>query len=77
MELVARNPYQLQTAHTQMVEWCDLKIQEAHDAAAETQQSIAIAVERKWKVSQLHAKFLLLKKKVVFYTKIKAALGEG
>lgn len=77
MELIARNPYQLQSAHRQMVEWCDRKINEAHDAAKEWQKAIAIAVERKWKVAQLKARLALSQKRVVFYTKIKAALSEG
>lgn len=77
MELIARNPYQLQTAHAQMVEWCDRKIAEFHEAARKTEAAMQIAVERQWKVGKLNARHLMHKKKVVFYTKIKAALSEG
>lgn len=77
MELVARNPYQLQSVHLQMIEWCDKKIAEAHADGEQWQESIRIATERKWKIAQMKPKLLLAQKKVVFYTKIKAALGEG
>lgn len=77
MELVARNPYQLQNAHSQMIEWCDRKIAECHAAAEEWGKALEIAVERKWKQSQIKDKLNLAARKVVFYTKIKAAISEG
>ncbi len=77
MELVARNPYQLQKAHEQMVEWCDQKIAEAHARALECQERLTIAVEAGWAAKHLDRDLALTAKQVVFYTKIKAALSEG
>lgn len=77
MELIATKPSELRKTHHVMLAWCDQKIAQCHADAVEIEETVKTAAERKWKITPLRAKAAMIKRRVVFYSKIKAALAMG
>jgi hypothetical protein len=77
MVVVARNPTEMVTAQSRMIEWATAKIAEKQEEATELQENYEIAVKNKWRSGTLKKHAQKAVKKVEYYEKVKAALEAG
>lgn len=77
MELSATTPAEMVESHNAMLEWVNRKIRVIQSEAKELRDAYEHARDRKWKSDVLKRHASLADKRVVFYTKFKAALEAG
>jgi hypothetical protein len=77
MVVVARNPTEMVSAQSDMIEWATAKIAEKQEEATELKENYEIAVKNKWRSSTLKKHMQKALKKVEYYEKVKAALEAG
>lgn len=75
--VLARNPQQMQDAQKALIAWCERKLREMKADAKDLQTNYEIAVKQKWRSGVLKRHAEKAAKKVIFYSKIKAALEAG
>lgn len=77
LELVALSPGDLLAAQVSLVTWCDGKVTSIHAELTDLRENLRIAKESKWRWQGYATSISRAEKRVLFYEKIKAAVGAG
>lgn len=77
LQLVARQPEEMQRAQLQLVAWFDQKIAACRNEAADANDNLAIAQRSGWKLASFRRQSQLAGRRVAFYEKCKAAVEAG
>jgi hypothetical protein len=77
MELVALAPSDLLAAQTNLVNWCDQKVNSIRAEAADLRENLRIAKENKWRTATLQNLLNRTEKRIPYYEKIKLAVAAG
>lgn len=77
LRLVALDPKQLQQSQQQLIGWCDGKIAEVSAEVDDLQSNLDISKKAKWNTARAKNSLRIAKGRLIFYTKIKEALGAG
>lgn len=75
--VLARNPDELNAAHSQMITWCDTRITAARDELKTLEGHLLHAQEHDWQEAPWKRQITRTKQRVVYYGKIRCALLEG
>jgi hypothetical protein len=77
IELVALSPSDLLAAQTNLVNWCDGKVRTIRTELDDLRDNLRIAKESKWRWQGYASAISRAEKRILFYEKIKAAVGAG
>ena len=77
LQLVARQPEEMQLAQQQLVAWFEQKIAACRREAADANDNLAIAQRNGWKLASFRRQSQLAGRRVAFYEKCKAAVEAG
>jgi hypothetical protein len=75
--VLARSPQEMEVAQRGLLEWADKRIARLALAVGEAKENLAIATTRKWKREPWIVQVKKAEARVVFYTKVRAALAAG
>lgn len=75
--LIARSPAEMEHAQQGLTEWVGGKLAEVAADMRDAIQNLALAKERKWKVTGWQNQVAKMRKTVMFYQKVKEAVGAG
>ncbi len=77
LQLVARQPEEMQQAQRQLIAWFEQKIAACRREAADANDNLAIAQRNGWKLASFRRQSQLAGRRVAFYEKCKAAVEAG
>ncbi len=75
--VTAQHPAHMQVCNEALMDWCDKKIVLQQHEADELQENYEVAKKNRWRTATLKRHANLAVRRVDYYKKIKAALGEG
>ena len=77
LQLIARNPAEMESAQRGLVEWCDSKLRSLKRELEDAKESYEIARKNKWKSSRWKSVVNRINSRVIFYQKMLAVLEAG
>lgn len=77
LQLVARQPEEMQRAQQQLITWFEQKIAACRREAADANDNLAIAQRSGWKLASFRRQAQLAGRRIAFYEKCKAAVEAG
>lgn len=77
LSLVALTPSDMAPVQKELGDWCDRKIAGIQTELDELRDNLRVATESKWRTSGLQAAVRRTEKRIHYYQKIQAAVGEG
>ncbi|HEY5551715.1 MAG TPA: hypothetical protein VIK52_07495, partial [Opitutaceae bacterium] len=77
MVVLARNPQEVEAAQKQLVAWVEARIAQCRHALAESEENVAHAKKRKWKITGWQSRALAARHRLDYYGRMREALAAG